>query len=448
MIDHCDSCVESCESIAATCGTIAGCNGSLECGSCELPETCGGGDNPLACGCKPSCGTRECGSDGCGGSCGSCNLGESCEDGTCAIDPISCVDNFDCASGLCDNNVCKPRVECAGNPTSQEAMECSSDSACSPYLTCVGEVPAVFDGNCFEPCRYGEGGGYQTCCGNGRHCGKVAINLVPQEVCCVPGTWYELGDVLPGICNVGDDTYQCHHDSDCPTAWGLNVCKIDGSEPGTCVECLIDDDCPWGVCFQEQCVECNEDTDCQFSGEPRCSDHECVRCVEDDDCSDSHPRCTADNECVQCMGDKDCPSDLPHCSSYFQCRACLEDSDCPLQKPYCNYQCSACDTDSDCPAETPVCDYYGDGCVECTDNSDCGSGYLCDRDNNTCYACQGCLDLCEECDLTSQCGEDLYCSYADFGTSRCRNDCFLFCYADGPQTNSCENFMCACEQDL
>ncbi|MBX7096104.1 MAG: hypothetical protein K1X89_00190 [Myxococcaceae bacterium] len=57
----------------ATCGTIdGGCGEPVYCGQCtKAYETCGGGGQPLQCGCTPtrSCGPRECGfsmDDGCG----------------------------------------------------------------------------------------------------------------------------------------------------------------------------------------------------------------------------------------------------------------------------------------------------------------------------------------------------------------------------------------------
>lgn len=65
---------------AAACGSREcdsvpdGCGGSVECGTCAAPETCGGDGTPGLCGCtaqtrQQACGSRECESvpDGCGG---------------------------------------------------------------------------------------------------------------------------------------------------------------------------------------------------------------------------------------------------------------------------------------------------------------------------------------------------------------------------------------------
>lgn len=50
--------------------------------SCDSPS--GHQSDYCICGvCKPDCGGKECGDDGCGGICGSCNSGESCVAGSC-----------------------------------------------------------------------------------------------------------------------------------------------------------------------------------------------------------------------------------------------------------------------------------------------------------------------------------------------------------------------------
>ncbi len=98
------------------------------CGDCF--HTCPTGtfcsDYECVSSCTPSCGGRECGSDGCGGTCGSCGAGESCLDGLCestcgsgqllcsgvcrtvATDPSNCgacahvcTSGYACVSGVC-----------------------------------------------------------------------------------------------------------------------------------------------------------------------------------------------------------------------------------------------------------------------------------------------------------------------------------------------------------
>jgi hypothetical protein len=83
----------TCASQGATCGPIGdGCGGTIDCGSCTAPQTCGGGGTLFQCGgdsttaCTPrSCADAgaNCGvvADGCGGltaSCGTCPTGQTC----------------------------------------------------------------------------------------------------------------------------------------------------------------------------------------------------------------------------------------------------------------------------------------------------------------------------------------------------------------------------------
>ncbi|MCC6810658.1 MAG: hypothetical protein IT381_24725 [Deltaproteobacteria bacterium] len=70
-----------------TCGMMSdGCGGNVVCGTCDSPQTCGGGGIENACGCTPaSCADfgRACGviTDGCGGlkNCGGCAAPQACD---------------------------------------------------------------------------------------------------------------------------------------------------------------------------------------------------------------------------------------------------------------------------------------------------------------------------------------------------------------------------------
>src|SRR5207253_6837 len=79
-------CITSCAVQAKNCGSISdNCGGTLNCGTCTAPQTCGGGGVANVCGCTPTtcaangwnCGTP---SNGCGGtlSCGTCASGKRC----------------------------------------------------------------------------------------------------------------------------------------------------------------------------------------------------------------------------------------------------------------------------------------------------------------------------------------------------------------------------------
>src|SRR5215470_19026136 len=82
----------SCAAQGKNCGSIAdGCGGTLNCGTCTAPQTCGGGGVPNVCGaaaCTPTtCAAqgKNCGTiaDGCGGTlnCGVCTAPQTCGGG-------------------------------------------------------------------------------------------------------------------------------------------------------------------------------------------------------------------------------------------------------------------------------------------------------------------------------------------------------------------------------
>jgi hypothetical protein len=57
-----------------------------------LGSGCGGTETTHGKSCKPACGDRLCGDDGCGGSCGSCQPWQTCSAAVCTIDPTSTWD--------------------------------------------------------------------------------------------------------------------------------------------------------------------------------------------------------------------------------------------------------------------------------------------------------------------------------------------------------------------
>lgn len=88
--DACECQPATCAGLGVNCGTVSdGCDGTLSCGECVQPETCGGGGTPNVCGCTVTliCAAAgaECGSipDDCGGtlSCGECVAPATCGGG-------------------------------------------------------------------------------------------------------------------------------------------------------------------------------------------------------------------------------------------------------------------------------------------------------------------------------------------------------------------------------
>ena len=83
------TCTPTTCSAAENCGSMAnGCGGTLNCGTCTAPNTCGAGGTANVCGCQPlTCADagKNCGTvaNGCGGTlnCGSCTSPQTCGGG-------------------------------------------------------------------------------------------------------------------------------------------------------------------------------------------------------------------------------------------------------------------------------------------------------------------------------------------------------------------------------
>jgi hypothetical protein len=115
-----------CQQQNLTCGKISdGCGGTIDCGGCYLPQTCGGGGTPGQCGCPArTCSDTgaNCGlvSNGCGllMDCGTCAAGDTCGGGgtpnvcghPCVPTRVTCP-RFGCAEL---DNGCGQTVCCGG----------------------------------------------------------------------------------------------------------------------------------------------------------------------------------------------------------------------------------------------------------------------------------------------------------------------------------------------
>jgi len=120
---------KTCSSYGFTCGTAAdGCGGTLNCGTCSNPQTCGGSGTPNVCG-VPACVPKTCNAlgatcgsvgDGCGGTlaCGTCsnpltcggsgtpNVCGLCFPKTCASQGATCGVVSDGCGGTLDCGPC------------------------------------------------------------------------------------------------------------------------------------------------------------------------------------------------------------------------------------------------------------------------------------------------------------------------------------------------------
>jgi hypothetical protein len=141
------TCTPSCNS--KQCGSD-GCGGS--CGSCTSPKVCNTNLGQCVSSCTPDCSGRQCGDNGCGGSCGTCSNGFKCSpSGSC--EPI-CVPNcagkncgFDGCSGSCGSCTMPMTCDASGTCVSTCNPNCSgkqcgdngcggSCGSCTPPATC------------------------------------------------------------------------------------------------------------------------------------------------------------------------------------------------------------------------------------------------------------------------------------------------------------------------
>jgi hypothetical protein len=113
-------------------------------------------------GCVRTCGSRRCGSDGCGGVCGTCAAGETCNRlGQCEAPPV----NYGARCDQCDELWATTR-NCAVGGTNDIRATCGSEGWCR-------RGPTDAAGYCTGPCRTGM-------CPSGFTCRDV---MVGQNFC-------------------------------------------------------------------------------------------------------------------------------------------------------------------------------------------------------------------------------------------------------------------------
>ncbi len=183
------SCGWDCDTSGGECITWPTAAGDYACGqSPALPDETG--DNPWTCPklCSPSCGGKDCGDDGCGGTCGSCY---SAPDATC---PLSCNAYGKCDTGCVD--CAGLGWECGSNCCGGTCGSCMPPSVCDPTThlclcspDCGGKVCG--DDGCGGSC--GSCGGGQTCDDAGA-CVAAPVELGPETT---PEPLDEVIDVAP-----------------------------------------------------------------------------------------------------------------------------------------------------------------------------------------------------------------------------------------------------------
>ncbi len=114
----------TCAALGKNCGAVSnGCGATVSCGTCDAPNTCGGGGPDNVCGCTPT----TCAAQGknCGVMPDGCN-------GTLECGPMICATGSTCVA-----NVCTSGASCT--PATCQANQCGLISdGCSKVLRCGG----------------------------------------------------------------------------------------------------------------------------------------------------------------------------------------------------------------------------------------------------------------------------------------------------------------------
>jgi hypothetical protein len=244
---------------AYNCGTQAnGCGGSLNCGTCTPPETCGGGGSPGVCGnggCVPltACPNGEnCGTigDGCGGTlnCGTCTPPQTCGGGgmpsvcggtacvptTCTKLGLNCGTQADGCGGSLNCGTCTAPDTCGGGGT---------PGVCGT-ATCQPTTCTALGFNCGPA---GDGcGGALNCgtCTAPETCGGGGKPSVCGDATCKPTTCTALGF------NCGPAGDGCGGELQCGTCQPGWACGA-GGKPGVCAPLEA------GACAPETCAQQN-----------------------------------------------------------------------------------------------------------------------------------------------------------------------------------------------
>jgi len=413
-----------------TCGWKADV-GYYDCGAVGAEPT---GTFPLECSggpCVPSCGGRQCGDDGCGGSCGTCPAGYVCNaSGLCEVG--TCVPS--CAGKQCGSDGCGGT--CGTCPADQTCVDgaCTGGGGCGadPSATCLNACGGAGSGDCWcdDSCKdFGDCcPDYTACCGGGGATYPDAcLGLsTPSAPTCPAGlafagccdasgraVWCDGGQLYCLDCAGNGYTCGWSADSgfyDCdqvgPDPSGQYPISCDGSCTPSCAgkQCGSDGcggtcgTCPGGqTCTSGQCVGCTPSCAGKQCGSDGCGGT-CGTCPAAQVCNASGQcvaSCTPSCAGKQC-GDDGCGGSCGSCEHGFLCQSnvCVEIKPCvpdcsgkECGPDGCDGSCGVCQPPRECSAEghcydptvcTPACagkqcgsDGCGGSCGTCPAGSIC-----------------------------------------------------------------------------
>jgi Cys-rich repeat protein len=238
-------------------------------------------------------------------------------------------------------------------------IECNSDAECASDETCVSQT-------CKQDC---------TLDGTTRSHGDSATFYSTTSVNCDYDDCAHVGQSR--TCLDGSyDGSSSYDQSNCNpvTCSGTN----DICDGGTCVECKSDGDCSGGTCHSNTCkANCTFDGNTYEHNESFTAHKDPSGCQN---CTEYTLSCTDGVIATPGIGldtAGPCPSD--DCGTQNCCSGSPN-------------TCKQCCDNTDCTAPDDICD--GGSCVECINDSDCGSGEYCGALDGVCYTCKSASASC------------------------------------------------------
>ncbi|NOZ88291.1 MAG: hypothetical protein GXP49_18930, partial [Deltaproteobacteria bacterium] len=341
-----------------------------------------------------------------GGLCGEskdriCGVDYYCADCT---EDIECrvamsVENGICKSGKCALG-CDKAVDCqaSGKVCGQDhrCTGCTGNAECynTDYL-CIGGSCIKAECNDEKPCTQG-----QVCDGQ-------------LNICRNCRTHEECGEGK--VCDLGD-TKRCY-EGECTVSTQDDLCSTNLCDPSknTCMSCTDKSDCGQGRvcdngdCVTGECTDADQDTDCPSTR--LCKDHNCIACYALNECGAGRICDTATHACLtgNCLGREHCgvmegTQAGQICDSLTHtCVACANDPECitagyPAGTICDNGLCQqGCSINAECASNWCA----GGRCKNCEQDSNCGTGRVCNEDTGVCV--EGTCAVDADCVPTEAC---------------------------------------------
>lgn len=395
---------------------------------------------------------------------------ETCDEDTtqCTSDGklATCINNrwriSDCGDGLvcpsdklvCEDEVCR-EGELACGPDNNVSISCINNTLVE--VACEGTTPVCEFGQCV------------ACINGSKRCENNAVEH------CVGNVWTI--ETACGNKSCSDKSYSCVV-VECEANWQrCNNNIVEQCNAERSYEAMTPAACSTGTyCLENAdthkttCVQCKTNAHCKdIKGAKVChSDNTCVACtVGDSECLDDKTLLTCDangawpKEGTACSTGKECLVGATECTAISG--YCTTNADCKnVLYPECNDKtnlCScqngqtACKLEGDkgklstcvnhtwvnetlCDPKTPLCNAAGTACVECTQNTDCKDGNICDVAAGKCKADPACTNDAIVCDAKRA----LTCSAGKWVGETCSNLCVtnVGCADCMPGTKKCE----------